>query len=107
MRAVHTFAPWIRTIYLVTAAQVPSWLNTSHPGVRIIDHRELFPNPATQLPTFNSLAIESVLHRIPGLSSHFLYFNNDCFLMRPTQLVSFYNSVNREYYRYHDCTRVC
>jgi hypothetical protein len=70
-------APWVRTIYIVTASQVPIWLNTSHSRVRIVDHKDLFPEPATQLPTFNSLAIESVLHRIPGLSEYFLYFNND------------------------------
>jgi hypothetical protein len=39
--------------------------------------RVLFDDPASQLPSFNSLAIESVLHRIPGLSRRFLYFNND------------------------------
>jgi hypothetical protein len=77
MRSVHMHAPWVRTIYIVTASQVPFWLNTTHPRVRIIDHTELFPDPATQLPAFNSLSIESVLHRIPGLSEYFLYFNND------------------------------
>ncbi len=86
-------APWIRTIYIVTASQVPVWLNTAHPRVRIIDHKELFPDPAAQLPTFNSLAIESVLHRIPGLSEYFLYFNNDgsCFVFLKTKLLSSYH----------------
>jgi hypothetical protein len=42
----------------------------------------LFDDPATQLPTFNSLAIESVLHRIHNLSEHFLYFNNGTHLFR-------------------------
>ena len=32
------------------------------------------------LPTFSSPAIEANLHRIPGLSEHFLYFNDDVFL---------------------------
>ena len=42
----------------------------------IIDHVQIFPN-ASHLPTFNSRAIESHLHRIPGLSENFLYFNDD------------------------------
>ncbi len=83
LRSVYRFAPWIRTIHVVTDAQIPYWLNTSHPRVRIVDHRDLFPDPATQLPNFNSLAIESVLHRIPGLSEHFLYFNNDWCVFYP------------------------
>jgi hypothetical protein len=32
------------------------------------------------LPTFSSPAIEANLHRIAGLSEHFLYFNDDVFL---------------------------
>jgi hypothetical protein len=76
MRAIYMHAPWVRFIYLVTASQLPNWLNASHPRVRIVNHAALFPDP-THLPTFNSLAIESVLHRIPGLSEYFLYFNND------------------------------
>ena len=38
--------------------------------------QELFPNKS-DLPTFSSPAIESHLHRIPGLSDKFLYFNDD------------------------------
>ncbi len=95
MRSVHMFAPWVRTIYLVTASQVPIWLNTTHPRVRVIDHHALFPDPVSQLPTFNSLAIESVLHRIPGLSEYFLYFNNDGAFGPPIPLLfaSFYMLV--------------
>ncbi|WP_276204754.1 hypothetical protein [Legionella parisiensis] len=33
-------------------------------------------------PTFNSLAIEANLHRIPTLNEQFIYFNNDMFLGR-------------------------
>ena len=38
--------------------------------------QELFPNKS-DLPTFSSPAIEAHLHRIPGLSDKFLYFNDD------------------------------
>jgi hypothetical protein len=82
LRSLHCFAPWIRHVFLVTDDQVPAWLDTSHPGITVVSHREIFGDTGT-LPTFNSQAIESRLHRIPGLSEHFLYLNDDVFLGRP------------------------
>ncbi|CAN5385511.1 hypothetical protein BH11ACT8_BH11ACT8_25720 [soil metagenome] len=82
LRGVHLFAPWVRRIHLVTAGQVPDWLDAEHPMVNVVDHRDLLPPEA--LPTFNSHAIESVLHRIPGLAEHFLYLNDDFFIGSPT-----------------------
>ncbi|WP_205471518.1 stealth conserved region 3 domain-containing protein [Nocardioides sp. SYSU D00038] len=88
MRSVHLFAPWVRHVYLVTAGQVPPWLDTDHPGVTVVDHREILP--ADALPTFNSHAIETGLHRIPGLAEHFIYFNDDFFLGRPLRPEAFF-----------------
>lgn len=82
LRSVDYFAPWVNHIYLVTAGQVPHWLDTTHPRITVVDHREIFTDTAA-LPTFNSHAIEAQLHRIPGLSEHFLYLNDDVFLGRP------------------------
>ncbi|MBX9395151.1 stealth family protein [Streptomyces sp. TRM72054] len=79
LRSLHLYAPWVRHIYLVTADQTPEWLNTDHPRIRVVSHKEIFKNPAA-LPTFNSHAIESQLHHIDGLSEHFLYFNDDVML---------------------------
>jgi hypothetical protein len=81
LRSVHLFAPWVRQIYLVTSGQVPAWLATDHPGVRVVPHAEIMP--ADALPTFNSHAIETSLHHISGLAEHWLYFNDDFFLGRP------------------------
>lgn len=92
LRSLAMYAPWIRHIYLVTAGQTPSWLNEEHPGITVIDHRDLFADPAASLPTFNSHAIESQLHRIEGLSEHFLYLNDDMFLGRPITPETFFLS---------------
>jgi glycosyltransferase involved in cell wall biosynthesis len=92
LRSLAMYAPWIRHIYLVTAGQTPPWLNEDHPGITVIDHRDLFADPAGSLPTFNSHAIESQLHRIEGLSEHFLYLNDDMFLGRPTTPATFFLS---------------
>ncbi|WP_297083612.1 stealth conserved region 3 domain-containing protein [uncultured Demequina sp.] len=79
--AVHKYAPWTRTIYIVTDGQTPARVVEDFPDVVIVDHSEIFPDPSV-LPVFNSHAIESCLHRIPGLSEHFLYFNDDVMLTR-------------------------
>ncbi|MEU5911528.1 stealth family protein [Micromonospora sp. NPDC047527] len=79
LRSLHLFAPWVRHIYLVTDDQVPTWLDDTAPGLRVVSHREIFADP-TALPTYNSHAIESQLHHIDGLAEHFLYFNDDVFL---------------------------
>lgn len=77
LRSVALFAPWVRRIYLVTDDQIPDWLRRDG-AITVVDHRELFP-AGSALPTFNSHAIEAVLHRIEGLSEHFLYMNDDVF----------------------------
>ena len=79
MRSLHQQAPWIRHIYIVTDQQVPPWLDRTHAKVTVVDHRELFSAAEAVhfLPTFNSHVIESVIHRIPGLSEYFLSLNND------------------------------
>ncbi|HET6532505.1 MAG TPA: stealth conserved region 3 domain-containing protein [Actinoplanes sp.] len=89
MRALHCFAPWVRRIFLVTDNQVPAWLDTDYPHVTVVGHSEVFGDTG-RLPTFNSQAIESRLHRIDGLAEHFLYLNDDVFLARPVSPTMFF-----------------
>lgn len=77
LRSVTQFAPWINHIFIVTDNQRPHWLNTSSPRITVIDHTEIIPQD--KLPLFNSNAIEMFLWKIPGLSEHFLYANDDMF----------------------------
>lgn len=80
IESVNRFAPWIRTIYVITDFQRPYWYDESNPGkVKFIDHQILFKDFEEHLPTFNSHAIECHLHRIEGLSEHFIYSNDDTF----------------------------
>ncbi len=81
-RGVEKFAPWIRKIHFVTWGHLPSWLNVDHPKLNIVKHSDYIP--PQYLPTFNSHTIEWNFHRIPGLSEHFVYFNDDVFLLKPT-----------------------
>lgn len=81
MRSVSMYANWVRRIYLVTDQQVPSWLDTTHPKIQVVDHKEIFSDTGA-LPVFNSHAIESQLHHIEGLSDRYLYLNDDVFFGR-------------------------
>lgn len=77
LRSVEKYAPWIRTIFIVTDSQQPSWLDINNPKIRLVDHTEIIPSEI--LPLFNAIAIEYFLHNIPGLSEHFLFANDDMF----------------------------
>lgn len=77
LRSVEKYAPWIRKIFIVTDNQVPVWLSKEHPKIDIIDHKDIIP-PGI-LPIFNSTVIEYFLYKIPGLSEHFLFANDDMF----------------------------
>ncbi|KAL0280655.1 UNVERIFIED_CONTAM: hypothetical protein PYX00_001881 [Menopon gallinae] len=82
LRSLEMYAPWVHHIFLVTNGQIPHWLDLEHPRLTVVTHEEIFPNQS-DLPTFSSPAIESHLHRIPGLSRYFLYFNDDIILGKP------------------------
>lgn len=81
-RSVAKFMPWVRNIVIVTNGQVPNWVDTTSPRLRIVTHKEIFQNPAN-LPTFNSNAIEANLRNIPDIAPCFLYLNDDMFLGAP------------------------
>ncbi|GEP46859.1 sugar phosphotransferase [Microbacterium saccharophilum] len=81
LRSVYMYAPWVRRIFIATDSPAPAWL-VDHPRVTIVRSEEFFADPSV-LPTHNSHAVESQLHRIEGLSEHFLYSNDDMFFGRP------------------------
>ncbi|MDR0449403.1 MAG: Stealth CR1 domain-containing protein [Rickettsiales bacterium] len=82
LRSVEKFAPWINHIFIITDGQRPKWL-ANNPKITIVDHKEIIDEK--YLPTFNSVTIESNIYKIPGLSEHFLYANDDMFFGRPVQ----------------------
>ena len=79
LRSIEYFAPWVNNIFIITDDQIPSWLNTFHPKIHIIDHKDIFADQSC-LPTFSARGIESQIHHIENLSEHFIYFNDDMFL---------------------------
>ncbi len=78
-RGVEKFAPWVNKVHLVTCGQTPEWLNLNAPKLHLVKHSDYMP--AENLPTFNSNAIQLGMHRIEGLSEHFVCFDDDFFLI--------------------------
>ncbi len=86
LSSIANHAPWIGRILIVTDSQCPdlSGVPDSISGrIEIIDHAVLFAGHEAALPTFNSMTIESMIWRIPGLSERLIYFNDDVFLAGP------------------------
>lgn len=81
LRSIEMYAPWIRKIFIITDNQVPVWLDTNNPKVQIVDHSKIMPTES--LPSFNSSVLEHFICRIPDLSEHFLYSNDDMYLNKP------------------------
>ena len=87
-RGIEQNAPWVRKVHLLTYGHLPAWLEPDHPKLHIVNHRDFIPEE--YLPTFSSHTIELNMHRIPDLAEHFLYFNDDVYLMKPSQPEDFF-----------------
>lgn len=89
-RGVEKFTPWVNNIFFVTCGQTPKWLNKNHPKLRLVLHSDYMKEE--YLPTFSSHPIELNLHRISGLSEHFVYFNDDTFIIREMLPTDFFRN---------------
>jgi len=86
LQSIENYAPWTRKIWIVVEDETPDLSSLSdalRAKIRFAFHRDIFKGFNEALPTFNSLAIESVIWRIEGLSERFMYFNDDVFLTAP------------------------
>ena len=88
VRSINKFMPWVRRIFIVTDNQDPKV--ESQIPIEIVDHKTIFRGYEQYLPTFNSLSIEALLWRIPRLSEHFVYFNDDLMLCRNVTPATFF-----------------
>jgi len=85
--SILKFAPWINRIYIITDGQDPKIKSEK---VSIVDHSTIFKGHEDKLPIFNSNAIETFIWNIPELSEHFIYFNDDFFLVKDVQPEDFF-----------------
>lgn len=89
-RGIDKFMPWVHKIYLVTCGQTPDWMkkNLDDDKLVLVNHKDYIPEK--YLPTFNVNPIELNLHRIKGLSEHFIYMNDDYFIINETKPDDFF-----------------
>lgn len=78
-RGVEKFAPWVNKVHFITCGQIPDWLNINAPKLHFVKHSDYIPEE--YLPTFSTNSIQLNLHRIEGLSEHFVLFDDDMFLI--------------------------
>ena len=95
--SILKFAPYIENIHIITDEQTPEFLekidnNDYYKKVSIVDHKVVFKDFEQFLPTFNCRPIETCMHRIPGLAEHFIYFNDDFFLIKHTKPTDFFRN---------------
>ncbi len=102
LRSVEMYATWVNHIYIVTDKQTPNWLNTKNPKVTIIDHTEILPPEV--LPMYNSRAIELAIHRIKGLSEHYIFANDDMTFGRKVSPNFFFTTKGKAKSRFRERT---
>ena len=87
-RGVEKFAPWCGKVFLVCDQEAPDWLRRDCDRLVIVRHEDYLPEAFR--PAFSSHPVELNIHRIPGLSQRFVYFNDDMFLLRPVEETFFF-----------------
>ncbi|MEW6690419.1 MAG: stealth conserved region 3 domain-containing protein [Pseudomonadota bacterium] len=94
LRSLARFAPWVGRILIFSARpQVPAWLDLRSGRVEVLHHDAVIP--PEELPTFNSFAIVSHLHRLPGLGRRFLYMEDDMLFGAPVRPEDFLDAAGR------------
>ncbi len=79
LQSIEKYMSWVNKIYIVTNdSQIPNFIDFTNKKLIHITHSQIFSD-TNDCPTFNSNAIEANIHKIPGLSRLFLYFNDDFF----------------------------
>ena len=96
LRSLEQYAPFVRRIHLVIDGSPPDWLDASASDVRILSHREIFPE-GFPLPVFSSDLIEAFLWRIPNLSEQYIYFNDDTLLASQCAPEDFFDAQKRSF----------
>lgn len=89
-RSVEKYCPWFNKIFLIlqNENQIPRWLDTTNPRLRIVYHDEYIPSDL--LPTFNSNVIEMFVSDIPDLSDNYILCNDDTFFINNIQPEMFF-----------------
>jgi len=101
LHQVLNFMPWVRNIFIFTQTpQRPKWLSDDpkYSKVKVVHHEDVF-QPYAPLPSFNGLLNYSQIHHIPGLSEHFILFDDDFFVGKSLSRSFFFDSAGHPVYK--------
>lgn len=94
VNSILKYASFVRNIFIVTDNQVPKFIKNKQKGtydnVFIIDHKDIFKEDSKYLPVFSNRPIEAKLYNIPNLAEHFIYLNDDMFLLKQTKISDYF-----------------
>lgn len=91
LRGLDMYCPWVNNIFVfVKDGQCPSYLNLNNPKIHLVYHSQVIPKE--YLPLFNTNPIEQHIHNIPGLADHYVYFNDDLMVNKPTKKSDFFKN---------------
>jgi len=92
LRTAEKYFNWVNKIYIVSDNQkfCLDFLSASfREKISFVDHTEIIPKQF--LPCFNSIVIESYLHKIKGIEEHFAFMNDDVFIGQPLTVDHFFS----------------
>lgn len=100
LRSIFENLSWIRTVHVVVQNLKDQWPSClpdqkklGH-RVKVWSHEDIIPERKgqTRKRCWSTHSIEANLFRIPGLSEHFIYMNDDCFICQPMKLEDFFSA---------------
>lgn len=92
IRNAAKFIPFVRHTYIVGSGSPPEWLD-EFDNVTYVDQNTILPEET--LPCFQSDLVELYIDRIPGLSEHYIYSNDDYFFASRHQPTDFFDRDGR------------
>lgn len=97
LRSIQKNAPWVRRIFLLMNGpqQLPAW--APEPAKTTVVDRCTLLGP-TECPTRNGFAVQTVVHKVPGLAERFIYTDDDNVLLRPSTKETFFDQGVPRYY---------
>lgn len=87
LRSLDQHVGGVGKIHIVTACELPRYLGSER---LVVVRDQALARPAEPAPYYNSIAIESCLHRMPQLAEHFVAMNDDFFLTKPIGFSDFF-----------------
>lgn len=100
LRGIEKNCKWINKVVLCIfdEHQIPDWLDTTNPKLKIIYHRDYIP--AACLPTYNGLCSETFLFKHPDIENNIIYCNDDYFFVNEAKETDYF--INNKCVKIYD-----